>query len=60
MNTEKITILQNKIIQWNETQSELLNRYMSGEITKEEYKGRNESLNKDIDGFKSEINELTK
>ena len=60
MESTKIKVLQDKIAQWNDTQSELLNRYMSGEISKEEFQGRNNNLNEDIDGFKKEIHELTK
>lgn len=51
--------LQNKIVQWSQMQKELLDAYMVGDITKEEYKERNNSLSEDIDAFKREIHELS-
>lgn len=55
---EKIKNLQNKIVQWAEMQNELLDRYMQGEISREEYKGTYNNLDKDINKFKKEIHEL--
>ena len=57
---QKIKVLNNKIVQWSEMQSELLNSYMNGKISKNEYKERYNNLDKDIHEFKLEINELIK
>lgn len=57
---QKIKVLNNKIVQWSEMQSELLNSYMNGKISKNEYKERYNNLDEDIHEFKLEINELIK
>ena len=57
---QKIEILNNKIMQWSTMQSELLNSYMNGKISKNEYKGKYNNLDKDINEFKFEIHELIK
>ena len=56
----KINILNDKIVQWSEMQSELLNSYMNGKISKNEYKEKYNNLDEDINEFKLEIHELTK
>lgn len=56
---EKIKTLQNNIVQWTEIQNELFDRVMAGDISKEEYKERNNNLNQDINEFKKEIHELS-
>lgn len=57
---QKIKILNNKIMQWSTMQSELLNSYMNGKISKNEYKGKFNNLQNDINEFKFEIHELIK
>lgn len=56
---EKIKTLQANIVQWTEMQNELFDQAMTGVITKEEYKAKNNSLNEDIDAFKKEIHALS-
>lgn len=57
-NINKIKILQDKIMQWTEMQNWALDLYMGKQINKEEYKGRCDSLQEDIEGFKKEIHRL--
>lgn len=56
---EKIKTLQANIVQWTEMQNELFDRVMAGDISKEEYKARNNNLSEDIDAFKKEIHALS-
>lgn len=59
-NDNLLKMLNDKIVQWTEMQNKLLNSYMKGEISKNEYKRRYNNLDEDINGFKLEINELIK
>lgn len=57
---QKIKVLNNKIMQWVEMQSKLLDLYLEGKIEKNEYKERYNNLDDDINNFKLEIHELIK
>lgn len=59
-NELKINILNDKIVQWSEMQNKLLDSYMNGEISKNEYKEKYNNLDEDINEFKLEIHELIK
>ena len=54
---QKIKVLNNKIMQWVEMQSKLLDLYLEGKIEKNEYKERYNNLDDDINNFKLEIHE---
>ena len=57
---QKIKVLNNKIMQWVEMKSKLLDLYLEGKIEKNEYKERYNNLDDDINNFKLEIHELIK